>query len=143
MEIINRKARYEYTILEKFVAGIVLQGSEVKSIREGKCNISDAYCYIHNNEIFLKNAHISKYESDTFTNHDELRDKKLLLTKKEIRKLDIKNSAPGTTIVPLCIFIHKNGLVKVEVALCKGRKEFDKREAIKEKDIQREIERSL
>ena len=141
MEIINRKARYEYNIIEDFVAGIVLQGSEVKSIKSGKCNISDAYCYINNGEIFLKNAHISKYDSDKFTNHDELQDRKLLLKKKEINKLAKEILIPGITIVPLKMFTNKTGLIKIVIGLCKGKKEYDKRESIKERDIQRELER--
>ena len=106
MEIVNRKARYEYNVLEDLVAGIVLQGSEVKSIREGRCNISDAYCYIYNGEIFLKNCHISKYDSDKFTNHNELRDRTLLLTKREIRKWNEQLKNPGITIIPLKIFLE-------------------------------------
>ena len=143
VKIVNKKAKFEYSILEKLVAGIVLQGSEVKSIRAGKCNISDAYCYIHDREIFVKNMHISKYDSDMFTNHDELRDKKLLLTKKEIQKWSKEILTPGHTIIPLCIFINQYGLVKAEVGLCKGKKEFDKRQSIKENDARREIERNI
>lgn len=143
MEILNRKARYEYNVLEDLVAGIVLQGSEVKSIRKGKCNISDAYCYIHNGEIFLKNCHISKYDSDKFTNHDELRDRTLLLTKREINKWNEQLKNPGITIIPLKMFINDKGLIKVLIGLCKGKKEYDKRESIKEKDSQREIDRAM
>lgn len=143
MEILNRKARHEYNILEDLVAGIVLQGSEVKSIRAGKCNISDAYCYIHNGELILKNAHISKYDSDRFTNHEELRDKKLLLTKKEITKWNQKLIVPGLTLIPLKVFVNNRGLIKVVVGLCKGKKDYDKRESIKEKDAQREIDRTI
>lgn len=143
MEILNRKARHEYNILEDLVAGIVLQGSEVKSIRAGKCNISDAYCYIHNGELILKNAHISKYNSDRFTNHEELRDRKLLLTKKEITKWNQKLIVPGLTLIPLKVFVNNRGLIKVVVGLCKGKKDYDKRESIKEKDAQREIDRTI
>ena len=143
MEILNRKARYEYNVLEDLIAGIVLQGSEVKSIRKGKCNISDSYCYIHNGEIFLKNAHISKYDSDKFTNHDELRDRILLLTKREINKWNEQLKNPGITIIPLKMFINDKGLIKVLIGLCKGKKEYDKRESIKEKDSQREIDRAM
>lgn len=142
MEIINRKARYEYTVLEDLVAGIVLQGSEVKSIRSGKCNISDAYCYINNGELILKNCHISKYDSDKFTNHEELRDRTLLLTKKEIRKWDDELKKPGITIIPLKIFTNR-GLIKVLVGLCKGKHEYDKRESIKEQDSKKEIDRAM
>ena len=142
MEIVNRKAKYEYTIIETLIAGILLQGSEVKSIRAGKCNISDSYCYIHNNEIWLKNCHISKYDSDIFTSHDELRDRKLLLTKKEIRKWNQELIKPGMTIIPLKIFCEK-GLLKILIGLCKGKHEYDKRESIKERDAKKEIDRAV
>lgn len=140
MEINNRKAKYEYNVLENIIVGIELQGSEVKSIRSGKCNITDAYCYIHNNELFLKNAHISKHNSDKFTNHEELRDRKLLIKKKELRKWNEEIKIPGITIIPLKIFTRKN-LIKLLIGLCKGKKEYDKRESIKEKEAQLEIEK--
>ena len=140
MEIINRKARHEYNILENYIAGLVLQGSEVKSIKTGKANIGDAYCVITNGEIWMKNSHVSKYDSDKFTNHEEKRDRKLLLNKKEIRRLasDVQN--PGYTIIPLKMFIMK-GKIKVEIGLCKGKKDYDKRESIKERDTKRELDR--
>jgi len=140
MEIVNRKARHEYNILENYTAGIVLQGSEVKSIKAGKANIGDAYCVITNGEIWLKNSHVSKYDSDKFTNHEEKRDRKLLLNKKEIRRLasDVQN--PGYTIIPLKMFIMK-GKIKVEIGLCKGKKDYDKRESIKDRDSKRELDR--
>ena len=139
MTILNRKARYEYEIIKEYVAGIVLLGSEVKSIRDGKCNISDSYCYVNNSEIFIKNCHISKYDSDVFTNHDETRERKLLLTKKEIKDLYKDTLAPGLTIIPLKIFINERGLIKITIALCRGKKLYDKRETIKERDLNREI----
>ena len=140
MEIINRKARHEYNILENYTAGLVLQGSEVKSIKAGKANIGDAYCVITNGEIWMKNSHVSKYDSDKFTNHEEKRDRKLLLNKKEIRRLasDVQN--PGYTIIPLKMFIIK-GKIKIEIGLCKGKKDYDKRESIKERDTKRELDR--
>lgn len=140
MEIVNRKARHEYNILENYTAGIVLQGSEVKSIKAGKANIGDAYCVITNGEVWLKNSHVSKYDSDKFTNHEEKRDRKLLLNKKEICRLtsDVQNS--GYTIIPLKMFIMK-GKIKVEIGLCKGKKDYDKRESIKERDSKRELDR--
>lgn len=143
MEIVNRKARHEYNILENYIAGIVLQGSEVKSIKAGKANISDAYCYISTkNEIWIKNSHVSKYESDKFTNHEEKRDRKLLLNKKEIRRLKADIQNPGYTIIPLKIFIMK-GKIKVEIGLCKGKKDYDKRETIKERDSKKELNRIM
>lgn len=140
MEIVNRKARHEYNILENYTAGLVLQGSEVKSIKAGKANIGDAYCVITNGEVWMKNSHVSKYDSDKFTNHEEKRDRKLLLNKKEIRRLasDIQN--PGYTIIPLKMFIVK-GKIKLEIGLCKGKKDYDKRESIKERDTKRELDR--
>ena len=140
MEIINRKARHEYNILENYTAGLVLQGSEGKSIKAGKANIGDAYCVITNGEVWMKNSHVSKYDSDKFTNHEEKRDRKLLLNKKEIRKLasDVQN--PGYTIIPLKMFIIK-GKIKLEIGLCKGKKDYDKRESIKERDTKRELDR--
>lgn len=140
MKIVNRKAKFEYEILNTYVAGIVLQGSEVKSIRNGRCNISDSFCIVDNNEVILKNCHISKYDSDKFTNHEELRDRKLLLTKKEILKLKEKSQITGITIIPLKLFLQHN-LIKVEIGLCKGKKLYDKRESIKERDIERELSR--
>ena len=140
MKIVNRKAKFEYEILDTYVAGIVLQGSEVKSIRNGRCNISDSFCIVDNNEVILKNCHISKYDSDKFTNHEELRDRKLLLTKKEILKLKEKSQITGITIIPLKLFLQHN-LIKVEIGLCKGKKLYDKRESIKERDIERELSR--
>jgi len=140
MEIVNRKARHEYNILENYTAGIVLQGSEVKSIKAGKANIGDAYCVITNGEVWLKNSHVSKYDSDKFTNHEEKRDRKLLLNKKEIRRLTSDVQNPGYTIVPLKMFIMK-GKIKVEIGLCKGKKDYDKRESIKERDSKRELDR--
>lgn len=140
MKIVNRKSKFEYEILDTYVAGIVLQGSEVKSIRNGRCNISDSFCIVDNNEVILKNCHISKYDSDKFTNHEELRDRKLLLTKKEILKLKEKSQITGITIIPLKLFLQHN-LIKVEIGLCKGKKLYDKRESIKERDIERELSR--
>ena len=140
MEIVNRKVRHEYNILENYTAGIVLQGSEVKSIKAGKANIGDAYCVITNGEVWLKNSHVSKYDSDKFTNHEEKRDRKLLLNKKEIRRLTSDVQNPGYTIIPLKMFIMK-GKIKVEIGLCKGKKDYDKRESIKERDSKRELDR--
>ena len=124
----NRKARHEYYVLESLEAGIALKGTEIKSIRKGKFNINDSYCQIKKGEIILVNAHISKYEQGNINNHDELRDRKLLLHKSEIRKWSYRlKKEERLTIVPLKIYL-KQGLCKVEVALCKGKKLYDKRE---------------
>lgn len=143
MEIINRKARHEYDVLETYNAGISLFGSEVKSIKAGKANIGDAYCYVSvENEIWMKNSHVSKYDSDKFTNHEEKRERKLLLKKKEIRKIkqDVQN--PGITIIPLKMYINK-GLIKILIGICKGKKNYDKRNDIKDKDNKRDLERVM
>lgn len=143
MEIINRKARHEYDVLETYIAGISLLGSEVKSIKAGNANIGDAYCYVSvENEIWMKNSHVSKYDSDKFTNHEENRERKLLLKKKEIRKIkqDVQN--PGITIIPLKMYINK-GLIKVLIGICKGKKNYDKRNDIKDKDNKRDLERVM
>ena len=142
MEINNKKVRYEYTILEEFDCGIVLVGSEVKSIKDSRCNIADAYCYIKDNEVWMKNCHISKYDSDIFTSFDELRERKLLLTKKEIRKIKSKLDIQGITLIPIKIYL-KNGLIKIKIGLCKGKKLYDKRESIKERDNNRKLEKYI
>ena len=143
MEIINRKARHDYDVIDTYEAGIVLLGSEVKSIKNGNANIGDAYCYVTvDNEVILKNSHVSKYDSDKFTNHDELRERKLLLTKKEIKELKEKTDLPGYTIIPLKMFVVK-GLIKVLIGLCKGKHDYDKRNDIKDRDNKRELNRIM
>ena len=133
---------YDYDILETYNAGIVLFGSEVKSIKEGKANIGDAYCYVSNNEMWLKNSHVSKYDSDKFTNHEEKRERKLLLNKKEILKINQKTMSPGYTIIPLKIYIYR-GLIKVQIGICKGKHNYDKRNDIKDRDNKRELDRIM
>jgi SsrA-binding protein len=140
----NKKAYFEYNILEKNTAGIQLQGSEVKSIRAGKVSVSEAYCYILDGEIFIKGMHIAEYtEGGKHYNHKPLRDKKLLMKKKEIAKLDKSLGEKGLTIVPLEVIITDTGLIKLEIGLAKGKHNYDKRESIKQKDIKRDMERSL
>lgn len=141
MKIENRKAHHEYSILQTFVCGIVLQGSEVKSLRAGKGNISDAYCYISKGEIWMKNSHISKFESDRFTNHEEKRERKLLLNKREIRKIEQELQVQGITLIPLKIFSNEHNLLKLEIGICKGKKLYDKRNDIKDRDNERELDR--
>lgn len=137
MEILNRQANYNYFVLETYETGIVLKGTEIKSIRNGKCNIKDSYAIIKNDEVFLLNAHISPYENGNIFNHEETRTRKLLLNKKEIYKLRDKVMIEGNTLIPLKIFFSK-GKAKVLIGVCKGKKNYDKRESIKEKDIARE-----
>ena len=142
MEILNRKARYDYEIEDTYEAGIVLTGTEIKSIREGKVNIKDSYAIIRNNEIYLLNTHISQYKEGNIFNHDEDITRKLLLHKKEILKLRDKLEIDGYTIIPLKIYFVKNK-AKVLLGVAKGKKNYNKKETIKERDIQREMEKSF
>lgn len=139
---VNRKARHEYHILQTFEAGIVLVGTEVKALREGKANLVDSYATIKNGEVWLVSAHISEYKQGNINNHNPTRDRKLLLNKNEIRKLIGKTKEKGLTLIPLRMYF-KNGRVKVELALAKGKKSYDKRETIAKRDFQREQERRI
>jgi SsrA-binding protein len=138
----NRKAFHDYNIFDKFIAGMVLTGTEIKSIRKNAINLKDSFCKIDDNEIFLYNCHISPYEQGNRYNHKEQRVRKLLLTKKEILKMQSKIKKDGYTIIPLEVFISQKGFAKVEIGLAKGKKLYDKRETIAKKDQQRDIERS-
>ncbi len=142
MEILNRKAKYNYQIFETVEAGIVLTGTEIKSLRLGKANIKDSYARVKNNEIFLINMHISSYDNGNIFNHDETRERKLLLHKKEILKFRDKIKLEGYTIVPLKVYL-KNGRAKILIGLAKGKKNYDKREDIKKRDIERSIRARL
>lgn len=135
----NRKASHEYLFLDTYIAGIQLIGVEIKSIRKGEVNLSEAYCIFQNGELYLKNTHISPYENAGFVKVDPLRDRKLLLNKNELRKLSEGISRKGLTIVPTKMFINDGGLCKVEVCLCQGKKNYDKRESLKEKDMNRRV----
>ncbi len=139
---VNRKARHEYSILQIFEAGIVLQGTEVKSLRQGKANLVDSYASLMNGEVWLIGAHISEYTQGNINNHIPTRDRKLLLNKSEIRRLIGKVKEKGLTLIPLRLYF-KNGKVKVELALAKGKKVYDKRESIAKRDLQREQERRV
>jgi SsrA-binding protein len=141
-KIENRKARHDYHVDETFEAGIVLKGTEVKSIRAGKASLNEAFAYINNGEIWLKNMYIKVYEFGSYQNHDERRDRKLLLKRKEIREIDKSMSQKGFTLIPLKIYF-KRGYVKVLLGLARGKKQYDKREDIKEKDVKREIDRRI
>ena len=141
INIKNKKASFEYHFIDKFVAGIVLQGSEIKSIRDGKVNLQASYVTIHKNEAFVKEMHISQYKEASYNNHEPKRDRKLLLSKKEIQKLGSKSQEQGLTIVPVRMFITNRGLAKLEIALAKGKKIHDKRHDIKEKDLKKDLER--
>ncbi len=140
IRIKNKKASFEYHLLEKFIAGMVLTGTEIKSIRNGKASIKEAYCTFEQGELFIRNMHISEYDYGTYNNHDPKRDRKLLLTARELKKLQGKTAEKGLTIVPTLLFINEKGLAKLEVALAKGKKLFDKRQDIKKKDTKREVD---
>lgn len=140
----NRKAYFDYNIEDTYLAGIVLLGSEVKSIRKKDMSIKEAYCHIENNEMWLKGMHIAEFkESGKYQNHDPIRDRKLLLNKKEIIKLHEKVTQKGMTIVPISVIINNHGLIKVEIGLASGKKQYDKRISLREKDINREKDREL
>ncbi|MFY9422244.1 MAG: SsrA-binding protein SmpB [Bacilli bacterium] len=136
----NKKAHHDYFILDKYEVGIVLTGTEIKSIRENKVSIQDAYCQVKDGELFIYNMHIAKYRQGNIFNHEETRTRKLLAHKREIRKLEGSVSRAGHTIIPLTLYI-KNGLAKLEIAVCKGKKLYDKREDIKKEAMKREIQR--
>ncbi len=141
IQIKNRKARYEFEFIETFKAGIILLGTEIKSIREGKASIQEAYCYLKDNEAFIKGMNISPYTQASFKSHEPDRTRKLLLSKKELQRLKSKTEEKGLTIVPVRLFISERGYAKLEIALAKGKKLFDKRESIKQKDQDRELKR--
>ncbi|MBQ2408844.1 MAG: SsrA-binding protein SmpB [Bacilli bacterium] len=141
MEIVNRKARFDYEVLEEYEAGIVLTGTEIKSIRDGKANIKDCYGVIREMEVYLLNMHISHYEQGNIFNHDETRTRKLLLHKKEILKLNDRVKLEGLTLIPLKVYFKKNK-AKILLGLCRGKKNYDKREAIKERDIKRDLQKN-
>jgi SsrA-binding protein len=142
-EIKNRLAYFEYFIDQTYNAGIVLTGTEVKSIRGGKASFNDAYCIIHKGEAWLKNFHVSEYSHGTANNHEPLREKKLLLQKKEIKKIEGKLKEKGYTLIPLRLYFNEKNLAKVEIGLGKGKKLHDKRESIKQRENEREMKRWL
>lgn len=141
INIKNRRATFDYAIAETFTAGLVLTGTEIKSLRQGKASLADTYCYIHNGEVWVKNMYIAQYFYGTYNNHLERRERKLLLNRKEIRTLEKFNQQPGYTIVPLRLFINGRGLAKLVVGVGRGKKEFDKRQSIKERDDRRDMAR--
>jgi SsrA-binding protein len=140
ISIRNRQAGFEYELLDKYVAGMVLMGTEIKSIREGKVNLQDGYCYLNNGELFVKGINITPYAQGTHYNHDALRERKLLLKRSEIKKLEGKVEK-GLTLIPTRLFINDRGLAKLEFALAKGKKLHDKRDSIKERDAKRALDR--
>mgnify|MGYP000160814872 CR=1 FL=1 len=140
-EIRNKRVEFEFKLLNTFEAGLVLTGTEVKSLREGHANLNDAYCYLKQGELFIKNMFISEYDLGTYNNHDPRRPRKLLLNKGELSKLQKKVKEKGFTIVPIRLYFSERGLAKIEIALAQGKKSFDKRDSIKEKDNKRDLDR--
>lgn len=143
VQIKNKKAHFEYHILDTYIAGIRLLGTEIKSIREGKANINDSFCSFLDDGLYMRNMHIAEFSHGSFYNHEAKRDRQLLLTKRELKKLRSKLETKGYTIIPLRLFISDRGFAKVEIALAQGKKDFDKRDTIKDRDIKRELGRQV
>ena len=143
ISIKNKKASYQYFLMDSFTAGIQLTGTEIKSIREGKASLGEAYCAFDADELFLKNAHIAEYEYGTYANHDPKRDRKLLLTRRELKKLQNKVKEKGFTIIPVQLFTNDKGLAKLEIALARGKHYYDKRETLKKSDAKKDIHRMV
>ncbi|HNU88985.1 MAG TPA: SsrA-binding protein SmpB [Ferruginibacter sp.] len=141
LEILNRKAHHDYFFEQTYIAGMVLAGTEIKSLRAGKASFNDSYCFFHKGELFVKSLHISEYAFGTYTNHEPMQERKLLLNKKELRKLEGKTKEKGYSIIPLRIFLAESGYFKMEIGLGKGKKHYDKRETIKERETDRDIKR--
>jgi SsrA-binding protein len=143
VNIKNKRASHDYEFIDKYIAGIQLTGTEIKSIRNGKAGLVDSFCFFVNNELFIKNMHVAEYWWGNMNNHDPRRDRKLLLTRKELEKLRKRSQEKGLTIIAYRLFINEKGLAKVEIALSKGKKEYDKREDLKQKDARREMDRAM
>ena len=143
INIKNKRASFDYDFVDTFTAGIVLTGTEIKSIRAGKASLVDTYCYINNGEIWVKNMYVALYEEGSYNNHVERRERKLLLNKKEIINLRDDTKSPGFTIVPVRLFINEKGLAKLVIALARGKKEYDQRQSLKEKEDRREMDRAM
>ncbi len=141
VNIKNRQANFQYELLDKFIAGMVLKGTEIKSIREGKVNLQDGHCYFNNGELFVKGINITPYDQGTHYNHEAARERKLLLKRAELKRLETKSEEKGLTMVPLRLFINDRGYAKLEIALARGKKIHDKRQTIKERDVKRELNR--
>lgn len=137
----NNKASFDYFLLDTYDAGIILTGTEIKSVRQGRVNLNDSYCTFKGNEMFVIGMHVSEYENASFKKHDPKRDRKLLLTSRELKKLKVQVQEKGLTIVPVRLYVNDRGLAKLEIALAKGKHTYDKKESIKEKDLKRELDR--
>ena len=143
IRILNKKAKFEYIILDRYTAGIQLFGTEIKSIREGKASLADSWCAFTGKELFVKQMHIAEYRFGSYANHEAKRDRKLLLTKRELRKLEKATKDTGKTIIPLELFINEKGLAKIEIALCQGKHTYDKRQSLREADDKREVSQAM
>lgn len=141
VNIKNKKASFEFYLLEEFTAGIQLAGTEIKSLREGKASVTEAYCTFIGSELFVRNMHIAEYTMGSYNNHEPKRDRKLLLNRRELKKIFSKKNEKGLTIIPVLLFIDEKGLAKLKIAIAKGKKLYDKRETLKNKDQQRDIDR--
>lgn len=139
----NRKAEFEYFLTDKFEAGIVLTGTEIKAIRKHEAGLNESYCMFMDGELFVRGMHIAPYKEGTYNNHDEKRDRKLLLNKKELKKLIVKVKDKGTTIIPVRLYLNERQIAKLEIAVARGKKKYDKRNSLKEKDQKREAKRGL
>ena len=143
VNIKNRRATFDYAVLDKYVAGIQLFGTEIKSIREAKASLVDTYCIFIGNELWVKQMHIAEYRFESYANHDSKRDRKLLLQRKELKKLQRQTKESGKAIIPLRLFINERGFAKMEIGLCQGKHEYDKRQAIKEREEKRNLQNLL
>jgi SsrA-binding protein len=139
----NKRAAFDYEFIDTYTAGIVLTGTEIKSIRAGKAGLVDTYCYFIHGELWVKNMYVAPYLAGSYNNHLERRERKLLLNRKELRNLDADSQAPGFTIVPVQLYIDENGRAKLDIALAKGKKEYDKRQSLKAKEDRREMDRAM
>ena len=140
VHILNKKAKFEYIILDRYTAGIQLFGTEIKSIREGKASLVDSYCAVEHGEMYVKQMHIAEYRFGSYANHEVRRDRKLLLQRREIRKLAKATQDSGKTIIPLVLYINERGLAKMEIALCQGKRTYDKRQSLREADDKRQMD---
>ncbi|MBR3857782.1 MAG: SsrA-binding protein SmpB [Bacteroidaceae bacterium] len=143
INIKNKRAEFDYLLMDKYTAGLVLTGTEIKSIRKGKASLVDTYCYVIQGEVWVKNMYIAQYEQGSYNNHMERRDRKLLLNRKEIRKIQQTVKSPGFSIVPTLLFVDEKGLAKLDIHIARGKKEYDKRETLKEKEDRRNIDRQF
>lgn len=143
INIKNKRAEFDYLLMDKYTAGLVLTGTEIKSIRKGKASLVDTYCYVIGGEMWVKNMYIAHYEQGSYNNHVERRDRKLLLNRKEIRKIQQTVKSPGFSIVPTLLFVDEKGLAKLDIFIARGKKEYDKRETLKEKEDRRNIDRQF